>query len=97
MLCPRDGSWRAWKLPGERPRTYSVWVDPSDKVWLTDFAANAVVRFDPKQTPRSGSTVQVIEARSLQGRFAQVTVAAAGWKAQQVFTAHGVSVRVTKG
>ena len=22
-------------------------MDPSDKVWLTDFAANAVVRFDP--------------------------------------------------
>jgi virginiamycin B lyase len=28
-------------------RAYSVWVDPSDKVWLTDFAANAIVRFDP--------------------------------------------------
>ena len=45
---PRDGSWKAWKLPGQRPRAYSVWVDPSDKVWLTDFAANAIVRFDPK-------------------------------------------------
>jgi virginiamycin B lyase len=43
----RDNSWRQWKLPGDRPRTYSVWVDPSDKVWLTDFAANAIVRFDP--------------------------------------------------
>lgn len=47
MHDPRDGSWRAWKLPGERPRTYSVWVDPSDQVWLTDFVANAIVRFDP--------------------------------------------------
>ncbi|MCW8084410.1 Vgb family protein [Sabulicella glaciei] len=44
---PRDGSWRQWRLPGERPRAYSVWVDPSDKVWLTDFPANAIVRFDP--------------------------------------------------
>ncbi len=44
---PRDGSWRQWKLPGEAPRTYSVYVDETDKVWLTDFAANAIVRFDP--------------------------------------------------
>jgi virginiamycin B lyase len=44
---PADGSWRQWKLPGERPRTYSVYVDDKDIVWLTDFAANAIVRFDP--------------------------------------------------
>ncbi|WP_439599175.1 Vgb family protein [Falsiroseomonas sp.] len=47
MHDPRDGTWKAWRLPGERPRAYSVWVDPSDKVWLTDFPANAIVRFDP--------------------------------------------------
>ena len=41
-------AWRAWKLPGEKPKPYSVWVDEDDKVWLTDFAANAIVRFDPK-------------------------------------------------
>jgi virginiamycin B lyase len=44
---PATQRWRVWKLPGERPRAYSVWVDPSDKVWLTDFPANAIVRFDP--------------------------------------------------
>ena len=48
MHDPRDSSWRAWRLPGERPRAYSVYVDPSDKVWLTDFSANSVVRFDPE-------------------------------------------------
>jgi virginiamycin B lyase len=45
---PADGSWRQWKLPGDRPRTYSVFVDDKDIVWLTDFSANAIVRFDPK-------------------------------------------------
>lgn len=40
-------AWRAWKLPGDAPKSYSVWVDAEDKVWLTDFAANAIVRFDP--------------------------------------------------
>ena len=44
---PADGSWKAWKLPGNAPRTYSVYVDEKDKVWLTDFAANAIVCFDP--------------------------------------------------
>ena len=47
MHDPANGSWRAWRLPGQRPRTYSVYVDDRDKVWLTDFSANAIVRFDP--------------------------------------------------
>lgn len=42
-----ENAWRAWKLPGDRPKPYSVWVDEHDQVWLTDFAANAIVRFDP--------------------------------------------------
>jgi virginiamycin B lyase len=40
-------TWRQWKLPGDRPQTYSVYVDERDHVWLTDFGANAIVRFDP--------------------------------------------------
>ena len=24
-----------------------MWVDPADKVWLTDWSINALVRFDP--------------------------------------------------
>jgi virginiamycin B lyase len=42
-----EKAWRAWKLPGDQPKPYSVWVDEHEKVWLTDFAANAIVRFDP--------------------------------------------------
>jgi virginiamycin B lyase len=44
---PSSGTWRTWKLPGEKPRAYSVYVDEKDHVWLTDFSANAIVRFDP--------------------------------------------------
>ena len=47
LADPADGSWKAWKLPGDNPRTYSVYVDDKDMVWLTDFSANAIVRFDP--------------------------------------------------
>src|SRR3954468_5297903 len=34
-------------LPGEHPQAYAVYVDDTDAVWLTDFGANAIVRFDP--------------------------------------------------
>ncbi len=43
------GSWREWKLPGSGPRAYAVYVDERDMVWLSDFGANAVVRFDPQR------------------------------------------------
>jgi virginiamycin B lyase len=44
---PSRGTWRSWKLPGEKPRAYAVYVDEKDQVWLSDFGANAIVRFDP--------------------------------------------------
>jgi len=45
---PAGKTWRQWLLPGKGPRTYSVYVDERDIVWLTDFSANAIVRFDPQ-------------------------------------------------
>jgi virginiamycin B lyase len=41
------GEWREWRLPGDRPQAYAVYVDDRDQVWLSDFGANALVRFDP--------------------------------------------------
>ena len=46
MYDPRAQSWREWKLPGNA-HAYSVWVDDRDKVWLTEWSTNAIVRFDP--------------------------------------------------
>ena len=45
---PASKQWKEWKLPGTNPMTYAVYVDDQDIVWLTDFGANAIVRFDPK-------------------------------------------------
>ena len=45
---PSTGEWREWKLPGSEPRAYAVYVDERDMVWLSDFGANAIVRFDPQ-------------------------------------------------
>ena len=62
LYDPSNGSWREWRLPGlvgvdasqktpvpvgGPPRAYAVYVDEHDLVWLTDFGANALVRFDP--------------------------------------------------
>jgi virginiamycin B lyase len=37
-----------WKLPGEAPKAYAVYVDERDIVWVSDFGANAVLAFDPR-------------------------------------------------
>ena len=74
-------------------------TDPAlavDRRAVLERDSRLVVRFDAEQAPRSGDTVAVIEARSLQGRFAEVSVAVEGWTAEQVVTAHGVSVRLRK-
>jgi virginiamycin B lyase len=45
---PLTGQWREWRLPGEGPQPYAVYVDETDHVWLSDFgSADALVRFDP--------------------------------------------------
>ncbi len=36
-----------WRLPGPSPQAYAVYVDDQDQVWVSDFGANALVRFDP--------------------------------------------------
>ena len=44
---PAAGTWKEWRLPGEKPQAYAVYVDDRDVVWLSDFGANSLVRFDP--------------------------------------------------
>jgi len=48
LYDPSTKQWKKWKLPGASPRTYSVYVDETDAVWLTDSSNDAIVRFDPK-------------------------------------------------
>jgi virginiamycin B lyase len=48
MYNPASKTWREWKLPGPTPQAYAVYVDDRDIVWLSDFGANALVRFDPE-------------------------------------------------
>ena len=47
LYDPTTKSWKEWKLPGTKPHAYAVWVDGDDKVRLSEWSANAIVRFDP--------------------------------------------------
>lgn len=77
---PATGQWQEWKLPGTRPRAYAVYVDEQDKVWLTDFGGNAILRFDP-QTEQFLSVELVspnANVRQLLGRPGEVWGAQSG-------------------
>ena len=45
---PAAKSWAVYRLPGDDPRTYSVFVDDRDRPWVSDFGANAILKFDPE-------------------------------------------------
>lgn len=77
---PFSRSWSEWRLPGENPQPYAVYVDERDVVWITDFGANALVRFTPRTErfrafpfPSRGA-----EVRQLLGRSGEVWGAESG-------------------
>jgi virginiamycin B lyase len=77
---PHDGSWKAWRLPGDHPRAYAVYVDERDIVWLSDFGGNAVHAFDPQTNkfttyPKSTENADV---RQINGRRGEVWLPESG-------------------
>ena len=44
---PMTDSWREWRLPGNNPMPYAIFVDDQDQIWLSDFGNNALLLFDP--------------------------------------------------
>ena len=71
---PTDATWREWRLPGDAPQAYAVYVDETDAVWLTDFGANAIVRFDPETETFQSFLLesQPANVRQLLGRAGEV-------------------------
>ena len=70
LYDPGSGRWKEWRVPGEQPKPYAVYVDDQDMVWVSDWGANAFVRFDPaKETfevfpfPTPGAGVRQILGR----------------------------------
>lgn len=68
LYDPKSNKWRAWKAPGDSTQVYAVYVDNKDIVWLSDFGANATLRFDSKtekfivhkSTSRNASVCQIL-------------------------------------
>ena len=68
MYDPATDRWKEWTLPGDNAMPYVVYVDKNGTVWLSDFGANAIVRFAPKfgvvTLPTPGANVRQILGRS---------------------------------
>ena len=47
LYDPGADTWQEWRLPGQRPQAYAVYVDDRDLVWLSDFGGNTILLFDP--------------------------------------------------
>ena len=77
---PAAKTWRHWKLPGDNPRPYAVWVDERDKVWVSDFGGNAVFRFDAdgERFERFGFPREAASVRQILGRPGEVWLPESG-------------------
>jgi virginiamycin B lyase len=75
-----DKRWHAWKLPGDGPRAYAVYVDERDKVWVSDWGGNAVFRFDlgNEQFERFGFARENAGVRQILGRAGEVWLPESG-------------------
>jgi virginiamycin B lyase len=80
-LARYDGTtWKEWKLPGDRPMAYAVFVDDADIVWVSEWGSNAIDRFDPVAetfTVRAHPSPNA-NVRQLLGRHAEVWGAMSG-------------------
>ena len=64
-----EQTWKVWNLPKSKGGCYAVYVDNNDKVWVTDFVANAIHRFDPAtETFELSSDKRGASVRQLLGR-----------------------------
>jgi virginiamycin B lyase len=70
MYDPDTNSWKEWKLPGQNPQPYAIFVDDNDLIWISDFGSNSIVTFDPAlekflsfQIPSSDAQVRQLLGR----------------------------------
>lgn len=46
LYDPKTNACREWRLPGDKPQAYAVYVDDNDIIWVSDWGADAVLSFD---------------------------------------------------
>lgn len=94
---PATGEWKEWRLPGDNPMPYAVYVDEKDMVWLSDFGANALVLFNPTDETFEVFNLPSSEAdvRQILGRFGEVWGAESGTDKLVVINTD-ISLKLTK-
>ncbi len=77
---PSTEAWEEWRLPGDHPQAYAVFVDDDDNVWLSDFGANTLVRFAPETEEFTSFPLPSTpgEVRQIHGRRGEVWGAESG-------------------
>lgn len=77
---PSTEEWKEWRLLGENPMPYAIYVDEKDVVWLSDFGSNSLVRFDPLDETFEVFTLPSTEAnvRQILGRTGEIWGAESG-------------------
>jgi virginiamycin B lyase len=80
MYDPATETWQEWKLPGDAPQPYAVYVDEQDIIWLSDFASNALLSFDPETETFTAYPLMSRNAavRQILGRPGEVWAAESG-------------------
>lgn len=78
---PSNRSWKTWKLPGDAPKAYAVYVDERDMVWVSDFGDNSTRVFNPrteKFTARYPGSGEGANVRQILGRKGEVFLPESG-------------------
>jgi virginiamycin B lyase len=44
---PLGEAWSRWEIPGDQADARALYVDEQQRVWLSDFSSNAILRFNP--------------------------------------------------
>lgn len=80
MYDPVTNMWKEWKLPGQNPQPYAVFVDNKDTVWISDFGSNAMIRFEASTEKFQSFPLPTPDAkvRQLLGRSGEVLGAESG-------------------
>ena len=80
LYDPKANSWREWRLPGDKPQAYAVYVDENDIVWVSDWGADAILSFNPATEKFTSYPMSVADAnvRQILGRVGEVWLPESG-------------------
>jgi virginiamycin B lyase len=71
---PKTGAWKTYKAPGDSPRVYAVYVDETDRPWISEWSSQRMMRFDPatEKFESFKSSSDTANVRQIHGRKGEV-------------------------